>query len=575
MHSSDGAISDDGDDYVMGSSAFSSAMNLQHSGKWPSDHKKCCNMIKIQALNDNSVQCTNGFTKSDIVGNDTVKIMTSPSPVGNMTVTSSSVDQLTVTWTPGGVPTSYSVTINGSSSPVVIADNGSPVYTHTFTGLVSDTLYTVSVVAINCAGSSTNYIKENWVITGVEYNTCRVTTHAGSILEYNTCRVNTGVQHMQEAHSPANIQIVSVLNPNHTFRHLEVFWIPVAGSVSVYTVRVVGDGGTSVGHGSTKCTTSPCLFVQQVNVPATSYTIFVASINGDGEEGPENNSTVNNSFNYLIKYTSLLSYYGCVAMTDCSFSNNQSFYCMVCCSTDPSVPPDSSVYNISTTRGTEVTVSLQGLTSGQMYYCKAAATNTNSNNCAGPVVGGVKVFFSFMASPIPQSEYVPNPVSRHNRVRDTLFEFCQRACLGAQLEAGSSLGHEARQARPADVLIPNWELGKPAAVDLCVTSPLNSNTLQVACVTPNSAAMQAEQRKHHSNDAKCEELGWVCIPLVVESYGSWGPEAQRCLSRLAGRLATTQLGQPKSLTTNLIYGRLNLTLIRANSRAILSRLYVS
>eukprot|EP00731_Ephydatia_muelleri_P011212 Em0006g106a len=557
MHSSDGAISDDGDDYVMGSSAFSSAMNLQHSGKWPSDHKKCCNMIKIQALNGNSVQCTNGFTKSDIVGNDTVKIMTSPGPVGNTTVTSSSVDQLTVTWTPGGVPTSYSVTINDSSSPVVIADNGSPVYTHTFTGLVSDTLYTVSVVAINCAGSST-------------LTTSRRT----------------------EAHSPANIQIVSVFNPNHTFRHLEVFWIPVGGSVSVYTVRVVGDGGTSVGHGSTKCTTSPCLFVQQVNVPATSYTIFVASINGDGEEGPENNSTVNNSFNYLIKYTSLLSYYGCVAMTDCSFSNNQSFYCMVCCSTDPSVPPDSSVYNISTTRGTEVTVSLQGLTSGQMYYCKAAATNTNSNNCAGPVVGGVKVFFSFMASPIPQSEYVPNSGSLKcplhlasyalrigvfvmELVRDTLFEFCQRACLGAQLEAGSSLGHEARQTRPADVLIPNWELGKPAAVDLCVTSPLNSNTLQVACVTPNSAAMQAEQRKHHSNDAKCEELGWVCIPLVVESYGSWGPEAQRCLSRLAGRLATTQLGQPKSLTTNLIYGRLNLTLIKANSRAILSRLYVS
>ena len=164
-------------------------------------------------------------------------------------------------------------------------------------------------------------------------------------------------------------------------------------------------------------------------------------------------------------------------------------------------------------------------------------------------------------------------VSRHNRIRDTLFEFCQRAGLGAQLEAGSSLGHEARQTRPADVLIPNWELGKPAAIDLCVTSPLNLDTLQVACVTPSSAAMQAEQRKHHSNDAKCGELSWVCIPLVVVSYGSWGPEAQRSLSRLARRLAT-RLGQPKSVTTNLIYGRLNLTLIRANSRAILSRVCV-
>ena len=73
-------------------------------------------------------------------------------------------------------------------------------------------------------------------------------------------------------------------------------------------------------------------------------------------------------------------------------------------------------------------------------------------------------------------------------------------------EAESSLGHEAQQTCPADVLIPNWDLGKPAAIDLCVTSPLNSETLQVACVTPSSAAMQAEKRKHHSNDAKCGEL---------------------------------------------------------------------
>ena len=56
-----------------------------------------------------------------------------------------------------------------------------------------------------------------------------------------------------------------------------------------------------------------------------------------------------------------------------------------------------------------MTVSLQDLTSGQMYYCKAAATNTNSNNCTGPVVGGVKVFFSLMqASPILQSNEFSN-----------------------------------------------------------------------------------------------------------------------------------------------------------------------
>ena len=91
---------------------------------------------------------------------------------------------------------------------------------------------------------------------------------------------------------------------------------------------------------------------------------------------------------------------GNTATIPCTFLDGSSHYCMVCCS--PSVPVGlaGSGY-LSSTNGSSVTVSLQGLTSGQMYYCKAAATNTNSNNCAGPVVGGVKVFFSFMTAPVP------------------------------------------------------------------------------------------------------------------------------------------------------------------------------
>ena len=68
---------------------------------------------------------------------------------------------------------------------------------------------------------------------------------------------------------------------------------------------------------------------------------------------------------------------------------------------------------------------------------------------------------------------------------------------------------------------PNWELGKSATIDHCIKSLLNSVTFQVVRVMPGSAAMQAEKRKLHSNDAECRELGWVCIPLVVESFGCW------------------------------------------------------
>ena len=161
-------------------------------------------------------------------------------------------------------------------------------------------------------------------------------------------------------------------------------------------------------------------------------------------------------------------------------------------------------------------------------------------------------------------------VSRHNRLRDVLLESCRLACLGPQVEAGSGLGHEGHRTWPADILIPHWDLGKPAALDLSVTSTLNSSTLMEAGVTSGSAALAAEVRKHNANDAKCSELGWTCIPIAVETYGCWGAEAMQTLSRLASRLATRG-NCSKSHATCLLYGRLSLTLMRANAWALLSR----
>ena len=113
-------------------------------------------------------------------------------------------------------------------------------------------------------------------------------------------------------------------------------------------------------------------------------------------------------------------------------------------------------------------------------------------------------------------------VSRHNRLRDIFNDFCHSACLAPQLKMG---GWSRDHTRPADVLVPNWVLGKPAAFDLSVTSTLNAQIFQEACVTAGSAALAAQIRKHRVNDERCSDLGWACIPLVVETYGCWGTEA--------------------------------------------------
>eukprot|EP00731_Ephydatia_muelleri_P037802 Em0566g4a len=183
-------------------------------------------------------------------------------------------------------------------------------------------------------------------------------------------------------------------------------------------------------------------------------------------------------------------------------------------------------------------------------------------------------------------------VTRDNRLHNVFVESCRRACIGVQVEVGGKYGSEECRKRPADVLATNWMLGKPAAFDFTVISPLVSNILPEASVTAGSAAfvaevkkncakrcqicrtwpadiiivgwdrgkpaaldpdphfttllchferivvtqacaaaLAAEVRKLHSNGLKCQELGWSCIPLAVETYGNWGKEAHDTFSQ--------------------------------------------
>ena len=63
-------------------------------------------------------------------------------------------------------------------------------------------------------------------------------------------------------------------------------------------------------------------------------------------------------------------------------------------------------------------------------------------------------------------------VFRHNRLRDVVAESCRLAHLSVKVEAGNNLTPDHSHTRPADVLVQNWSRGRPAAFDICVTSPL-------------------------------------------------------------------------------------------------------
>eukprot|EP00731_Ephydatia_muelleri_P000771 Em0001g771a len=104
---------------------------------------------------------------------------------------------------------------------------------------------------------------------------------------------------------------------------------------------------------------------------------------------------------------------------------------------------------------------------------------------------------------------------------------------------------------------------------LSVSAPHAASWLLTAASLSEGAAVEeAEVRKHRANDPKCSELGWVCIPLAVETYGNWGREAQSTFSRLASHLAIITSSHKSKVLTEL-YSRLNFTLVQAVARALL------
>ena len=88
-----------------------------------------------------------------------------------------------------------------------------------------------------------------------------------------------------------------------------------------------------------------------------------------------------------------------------------------------------------------------------------------------------------------------------------------------------------------------------------------------------AAGRFAEARKHTTNDAKCQDLGWLCIPQAVETHGNWGKEAHEVFNRLASLLAFGQTSHKSGLLLE-IYSHVNMSLVRSIARAILGRALV-
>ena len=154
----------------------------------------------------------------------------------------------------------------------------------------------------------------------------------------------------------------------------------------------------------------------------------------------------------------------------------------------------------------------------------------------------------------------------------------QRPFCGSVYENGSSPGltdSDQSARRPADVYIPRWRAGPPAAWDFAVTSGLRMDAIAGTVGGADTVLTRYEDFKCSYRDTRseCQAQGITFIPMVVEAVGGgWGMMARGVWSELAKSSALSSGEfQTEHSCANMLRQRLSMTLHRENARACLKR----
>ena len=136
-------------------------------------------------------------------------------------------------------------------------------------------------------------------------------------------------------------------------------------------------------------------------------------------------------------------------------------------------------------------------------------------------------------------------MASHHSARNQVCRFADNAGLNLTPEQSHLLpprpadrsGSNLR--RPADVFIPSWVHGHPAAFDLGSTSPQRQEIVAQAALEAGAAAVEYEGRKRQffSREEECLQQGILFVPLVARSSDGWGPVALCTFRMIAKRAA--------------------------------------
>ena len=158
---------------------------------------------------------------------------------------------------------------------------------------------------------------------------------------------------------------------------------------------------------------------------------------------------------------------------------------------------------------------------------------------------------------------------RHNAIRDVIFCAAQSAALAPSIEFPNLISDSL--SRPADIYLPTWSRGRPAALDVHVISPLQQQTLGEAAFSPGHALLVGVQRKLSSHLFNCRSVGLEFLPLVFETLGGLTEDSISTLRSLGRSIALRTGPQDASTCSKQLFHRAAIALWQGNAGLWLHR----
>ena len=146
-------------------------------------------------------------------------------------------------------------------------------------------------------------------------------------------------------------------------------------------------------------------------------------------------------------------------------------------------------------------------------------------------------------------------------LRDAVFSAAQSAALAPRKEVPPLI--PGTQNRPADVYLPCWKRGRPAALYITVISTMQKSTIRSSAENQGHALLIAEERIFAAHGATCQAAGISFLPLAIETLGGLSDTTVDTISSI-GRLIGQHFGIAPSESSRQLFQRLAVSLWRGN-----------